>query len=108
MTELDVKAPASFHPEDDVVFICFDVETAERSPMIVTEIGFGILDTRDLVGVAPGLGGEHWLPLIRGRHLRIKEYTYMVNHEFVQGCPENFMFGQVNYFHQFQAITNSE
>ncbi|KAF3770006.1 hypothetical protein M406DRAFT_248006 [Cryphonectria parasitica EP155] len=90
---LDVNTPAPYTPEDDVVFICVDIETYERIPKLVTEVGFAILDTRDIRGVAPGKGAENWFPLIQGRHLRIKEYKQYRNRTYVRGCPEHFQYG---------------
>lgn len=91
--KLDIDAPAPFELEKHVVFICFDVETYEKSPGLVTELGFAILDTQKLKGVPPGAKGENWFKLIQGRHIRIKEYSYMKNTEYVEGCPGNFIFG---------------
>lgn len=90
---LDVNEPAPFDPEDEVVFICVDIETYEKNPGLVTEIGFAILDTKNLRGVAPGDGAENWFKLIHARHLRIKEYKYMRNSQYVEGWPEHFQFG---------------
>jgi hypothetical protein len=92
---LDVDAPAPFEPDGHVVFVCFDVETDEKNPGLVTELGFAVLDTKKLVDVAPGAGARNWFDLIKGRHIRIKEYSYIVNSEFVKGCPDSFMFGSV-------------
>ncbi|KUI65380.1 hypothetical protein VM1G_00749 [Cytospora mali] len=93
LTTIDVNNAVPFENEGNVVFICVDVETYEKSPRLVTELGFAILDTQDLVGLPPGDGAQHWFDLIRARHLRIKEYSYMKNTEYVMGCPESFVFG---------------
>lgn len=93
LTALDVKDVVPFENEGNVVFICVDVETYEKSPGLVTELGFAILDTQDLVGVPPGEGGQDWFKLIQARHLRIEEYSYIKNTEYVAGCPESFVFG---------------
>lgn len=90
---LDVDAPAPYTFDDDVVFICLDLETDESNGHVVTEVGFAILDTRELEGVAPGEGAESWIKLIKARHLRIKEYLHIRNHKYVDGCPDNFDFG---------------
>ncbi|KAJ4391400.1 hypothetical protein N0V93_005017 [Gnomoniopsis smithogilvyi] len=90
----DANAPAPYEFEDDVIFVCFDNETDENNPQFVTEVGFGILDTRDLEGVPPGEGAENWIKLIEARHLRIKEYLHIRNHKYVNGCPGNFEFGK--------------
>lgn len=90
---LDVDAPAPFEQDGHIVFICFDVETYEKSPGLITELGFAILDTKKLTGVPPGAGAQNWFDLIQGRHIRINEYSYITNMEFVHGCPDSFMFG---------------
>lgn len=83
-----MQAPFIF--EQDVVFVCVDVEAWERDHNIITEIGISTLDTRDLAGIAPGKDGEHWTKLIRARHFRIEEYKNLHNHEFVSGCADKF------------------
>ncbi|KAL2277666.1 hypothetical protein FJTKL_15259 [Diaporthe vaccinii] len=90
---LDVEAPAPFEQDGHAVFVCFDIETYEKNPGLVTELGFAILDTQKLVGVPPGAGARDWFDLIQSRHIRIKEYSYMKNTEYVEGCPDSFMFG---------------
>ncbi|ROV89562.1 hypothetical protein VSDG_08547 [Cytospora chrysosperma] len=97
LTALDVNEVVPFENEGNVVFICVDVETYEKSPGLVTELGFAILDTQDLVGVPPGEGAQDWFKLIQARHLRIKEYSYMKNTEYVVGCPESFVFGNSEF-----------
>ncbi len=96
---LSVTDDAKFqHPFDqDVIFIAVDVEAYERQQKIVTEIGVATLDTRDLKKSAPGAVGEDWQQFIRGRHFRIAEYKNYKNTEFVQGCPENFEFGNSEF-----------
>ncbi|KAJ0109196.1 hypothetical protein J7T55_009527 [Diaporthe amygdali] len=94
---LDVGAPAPFDQEGHVVFVCFDIETYEKTPGLVTELGFAILDTQKLVDVSPGAGARNWFDLIQGRHIRIKEYSYMRNTEYVDGCPDSFMFGNSEF-----------
>lgn len=91
---LDLAAPPPFDPENDVVFICFDIETYEMKPKLVTEIGFAILDTRDIRVVAPGEDARNWFPYIQGHHLRVKEYKNYRNKRFVKGYPQFFQFGK--------------
>lgn len=90
---LDFDAPAPVEQDGHVVFVCFDIETYEKSPGLVTELGFAILDTKKLIDVAPGADARNWFDVIQGRHIRIKEYSYIKNMEYVQGCPDDFMFG---------------
>lgn len=81
-----------------MIFICFDVEMYEKRPTVVTEVGFAILDTKDLHGIVPSEGAQNWFKLINGRHLRVKEYRRVRNHLYVEGWPEHFQFGCVNSF----------
>lgn len=101
---LNDNAPAPFDAEDDVVFICFDIETYERTPMLVTEVGFAILDTKDLRGIAPGRGAENWFKLIKGRHLRVEEYRHLRNGLYVEGWPDHFQFGCVVGCHVCRSV----
>lgn len=92
---LNLHEPSPFDPAMEPIFICVDVESDERSSRdVITEIGVSTLDTLDLVGVAPGERGRNWTDFIRSRHFRVKERRHIVNHRFVQGCPDMFDFGQ--------------
>jgi hypothetical protein len=86
-----------FNFDQAVVFICVDVESHERAHHKITEIGLATLDTRDLVGVVPGYDGEEWRKQIKARHFRINEHRHLVNHEFVQGHPDGFDFGESTF-----------
>ncbi|CAJ2510002.1 Uu.00g059020.m01.CDS01 [Anthostomella pinea] len=97
----EVSMPVPFKTKASVRFVCVDVEAYERNTNVVTEIGFAILDTEDTMDVPPGENGENWFPLIKAHHLRIDEYSYMVNHDFVKGCPGSFNFGSS----EFVALT---
>ncbi|KAK2757103.1 hypothetical protein FQN54_005072 [Arachnomyces sp. PD_36] len=90
---LDVNKPVAFLFDREPIFISVDVESNERSHTQITEIGVSTLDTRDLVGIPPGEGAMNWLTKIRARHFRISEYSYVVNRDFVRGCPDKFEFG---------------
>ncbi|KAK1640605.1 QDE-2-interacting protein [Colletotrichum phormii] len=91
--ELDKPAPHAL--EQNVVFVCIDVEVAEDHHGTVLEIGISILDTNDLVGVAPGENGRNWVPFIKNRHLVTDEYRHIRNRKYIKGCPELFNFGYV-------------
>ena len=95
MQSLDYFFDPPYTQENDVVFVAMDIECYEFNHNAITEIGFGILDTRHLAGVPPGLACQNWLALIRGRHLRITEHATMVNRVHVQGNESNFNFGFV-------------
>jgi hypothetical protein len=92
--------------DQSVVFICVDVESHERAHHKITEIGLATLDTRDLVGVAPGKDGEEWRKQIKARHFRINEHRHLVNHEFVQGHPDGFGFGESTFVGLEEAPTH--
>lgn len=74
------------------IFVSIDIESNERCHQQVTEIGISVLDTRDING-PPGQNASTWTSAIRSRHLRVREYAHVVNHDFVAGCPDRFEFG---------------
>lgn len=77
----------------DIVFVCVDVEAIEQRPNPISEIGFAILDTRDIKDVDPGVVGRGWWPKIKAHHLRVYEYAGLRNYRYVKGCPDFFDFG---------------
>lgn len=82
------------HPfNKSVLFVCVDVESYEKDHSKITEVGVATLDTRHLIGVAPGVDGKHWRTKINARHFRIREYQHLTNSQFVSGCPDRFEFG---------------
>lgn len=91
----DLPPPYPF--DNEPIFISIDVEAWERNQRMVTEVGVATLDTRDLKDIAPGRVGEAWHKRVRARHFRIIEYKNYVNHEFVQGCPGEFEFGESEF-----------
>jgi hypothetical protein len=91
---LQLNEPAPFPFASEPIFMSVDVESNEHCHHQITEIGISTLDTLDLVGVAPGEGGNNWIDLIRSRHFRIKEAAYVVNKDYVSGCPNRFDFGE--------------
>ncbi|CAK7218664.1 hypothetical protein SBRCBS47491_003584 [Sporothrix bragantina] len=93
----DDLRPPPFIQEKDVVFVAMDIESYEFNHGAITEIGFGMLDSRDLAGLPPGPNCQNWLARIRGRHLRIREHANMVNRRHVHGCEGNFNFGQSEF-----------
>ncbi|KAI0191506.1 hypothetical protein EV127DRAFT_480447 [Xylaria flabelliformis] len=94
VTSWDVSKIVPFKARESVRFVSVDVEAYERDTRVVTEIGLAVLDTDDIVNVQPGKRGENWFPLVQAYHFRVKERSYIVNSEFVQGCPEAFDFGK--------------
>ncbi|KAL8714133.1 MAG: hypothetical protein Q9220_001861 [cf. Caloplaca sp. 1 TL-2023] len=87
---LIVSESAPFRFQNDVVFICVDVEAYEKEHRPITEIGVSTLDTRDLTTLPLGEGGTAWMKKIRSRHFRIKETAHLHNSEFVAGCADRF------------------
>lgn len=83
-----LAAPYPF--ENNVVFVCVDVESYEKDHKKVTEIGISTLDTLDLMNTPPGEGGLNWMKKIRARHFRIAEYAHLNNTEFITGCADRF------------------
>ncbi|KAH8716877.1 hypothetical protein GQ44DRAFT_624633 [Phaeosphaeriaceae sp. PMI808] len=94
---IDASLPAPFAFDKSVVFVCVDVESYERAHHKITEVGIATLDTRDLLGVAPGQDGEHWRKKIKARHFRIREHRHLVNSQFVAGHPDGFEFGESTF-----------
>ncbi|KAL2000863.1 hypothetical protein VTN02DRAFT_2551 [Thermoascus thermophilus] len=90
----DATKPAPFPFSGEPIFICVDVESNERCHDQITEIGVSILDTLDLIDIPPGEDGNNWISRVRSRHFRIQERSYIVNREFIAGCPDKFQFGQ--------------
>ncbi|KAL1796080.1 hypothetical protein ACET3X_006304 [Alternaria dauci] len=94
---IDPSMPAPFPFDQDVVFVCVDVESYERAHHKITEVGVATLDTRELVGVPPGENGAEWRNKIRARHFRINEYKHLRNSDFVTGHPDGFDFGESTF-----------
>ncbi|KAL8881635.1 MAG: hypothetical protein Q9192_007756 [Flavoplaca navasiana] len=90
LPDLIVAEPSPFTFQDDVVFVCVDVEAYEKDNRPITEIGVSTLDTNDLIGLSPGEGGKIWMKKIRSRHFRIKETAHLHNSEYVTGCADRF------------------
>lgn len=91
------------HPDSYAVLVSVDCEAFEFVQEFVTEIGVSILDTRDIIGVEPGLEGENWICKIKSRHFRTKEHKNRRNKRHVQGCPDNFLFGQSEWISEKDA-----
>lgn len=91
---LDVNQPAPCSFAGEPIFICVDVEANEKCHTQITEIGISILDTLDLIDIPPGKDGSNWMSRVRSRHFRIAELSYVINKDFVDGCPEDFQFGE--------------
>ncbi len=92
---LDLSLPMPKRPDSTVLFVAIDVEAWEKNHDLITEVGIATLDTADIANVAPGDGGKDWFPLIRARHVRIKENSWAENNHYVHGCADRFSFGFV-------------
>ncbi|GKT44033.1 good for full DBP5 activity protein 2 [Colletotrichum spaethianum] len=95
--EVALDQPAPHTRDQDVVFVCIDIEVAEEHHGTVLEIGLSTLDTRDLAGVPLGENGCNWVPFIKNRHFITDEYRHIRNRKYVKGCPELFNFGKSEY-----------
>ena len=93
----DVTKPSPHSFENEVVFIAFDVEANEHAHHLITEIGVSTLDTKDILNLPPGPGGENWIKQIRSRHFRIEEHKHMRNKTYVFGNPDGFEFGESEF-----------
>ncbi|KAL4897164.1 hypothetical protein BDV59DRAFT_190949 [Aspergillus ambiguus] len=97
---LDVTCPVPYPFWKQPVFVSVDVEANEHCHSEVTEVGLSVLDTEDLIGVAPGENAQQWRVRIKSRHLRVKEYAHIVNRTFLAGCPDRFEFGDSEWVHE--------
>ncbi|KAL2022330.1 hypothetical protein VTK56DRAFT_5728 [Thermocarpiscus australiensis] len=97
---LDLHLQLALNPEKSVMFVAIDVEAYEHNQALLTEVGIATLDTADIQNVAPGDGGEGWFPLIRARHIRVKENTWALNRQYVHGCADRFSFGMSEFICQ--------
>ncbi|KAI2630800.1 hypothetical protein GGR54DRAFT_170867 [Hypoxylon sp. NC1633] len=93
----NVSMPVPFEVNNPVRFVCVDIEAWEKERHVVTEIGFAVLDTKDIMRVAPGNDGHNWFPLVKSYHLRIWEHAEKVNRLYVRGCPDRFDFGESEF-----------
>ncbi|KAK1585988.1 QDE-2-interacting protein [Colletotrichum navitas] len=95
--QIALDEPLLHARDQDVVFVCIDIEVAEEHHGTVLEIGLSILDTRDISGIPPGKNGCNWIPFIRSRHLITDEHRHIRNRKYIKGCPELFNFGISEY-----------
>jgi hypothetical protein len=91
VSTIDISAVGK--PEGEVIFVAIDLEAFEFNQKLITEIGVGVFDTRDINKRPPGDKGKDWFPLIRGYHYRIKENTWATNRVHVGGNADRFSFG---------------
>jgi len=91
LPKLVINDPAPCPFDQDIVFVCVDVEAYEKDHNKVTEIGISTVDTRDLKTTPPGEGGAEWMKKLRARHFRIAEHGHLNNTEFVSGCADKFV-----------------
>ncbi|PLB52809.1 hypothetical protein P170DRAFT_434529 [Aspergillus steynii IBT 23096] len=101
----DATKPMPYPFWKEPVLISVDVECNERCHSQVTEVGLSTLDLSQLSGVPPGQQGAQWIAQIQSRHLRVREFGHIVNHDFVAGCPANFEFGTSEWVSLEQLAT---
>ncbi|OLN94002.1 Good for full DBP5 activity protein 2 [Colletotrichum chlorophyti] len=93
----DLDQPVPHQMDQNVVFVCIDIEVAEEHHGTILEIGISVLDTKNLIGVPPGQSACNWFPFIKSRHLITEEYRFIRNRKYIKGCPELFNFGESEY-----------
>lgn len=89
----DATQPVPYPFWKNPVLVSVDVECNERCHSQVTEVGISTLDMSRLSSVPPGENAAQWTAQIQSRHLRVREFGHIINHDFVPGCPGNFEFG---------------
>ena len=94
---IDFEKPVPYAFEKQPVFMAIDVEAYEFNHNIITEVGITTLDTLDLVDTPPGKNGTNWFTKARHRHFRIEENKHIINSQNVQGCPDQFDFGESEF-----------
>lgn len=77
----------------DVVFASIDVEAYEFNQNIVTEVGIAVFDAAIIRDRGHGDLENDLFPLIKVRHIRIKEHLWAQNTRYVKGCAGKFDFG---------------
>ncbi|OHW91538.1 qde-2-interacting protein [Colletotrichum incanum] len=95
--EVALDKPVRHAQDQNVVFVCIDIEVAEEHHGTVLEIGLSILDTKDIADVPPDENGRNWVPFIKNRHLITDEHRHIRNRKYIEGCPELFNFGKSEY-----------
>ena len=88
-----------------IFFISVDVEAFEFNQRLITEIGISTLDTVDILGVLPEAKGNNWAAKMRSRHFRIREHSHRLNKVHVEGCPDQFHFGQSEWIHERDVVS---
>ncbi|KAI9672810.1 MAG: hypothetical protein M1831_000245 [Alyxoria varia] len=100
---IDMNTPPPWEPEKYPLLVSLDVECYEWDKSKVTEIGIAFLDTRRVIGVAPGPEGTNWHDLVEARHYVIREHSFYKNANFVAGCADKFDFGTSETISKYEA-----
>ncbi|GKT88348.1 QDE-2-interacting protein [Colletotrichum tofieldiae] len=87
--EVALDEPVRHAQDQNVVFVCIDIEVAEEHHGTVLEIGLSILDTKDIADVPPDENGRNWVPFIQNRHLIADEHRHIRNRKYIKGCPSS-------------------
>ena len=73
---------------DNMIVVCFDLESWARDHSKLTEIGISTFDSRDMRALEePGMHGEELLKQIYFYHARIEENAHLINIKFCVGDP---------------------
>lgn len=99
----NVSKPAGPSSHKGALIVCIDVEASTYPGNEILEVGVAVLDTNDIVGVAPGAGGINWMKLIKPRHFMIRDHCHIVNKKYAVGCPEKSLFAVSEYITEAAA-----
>jgi hypothetical protein len=92
------RLPYAPYALDDAVFVGLDAEWFERGSGDITELGFAILDSRDLATSLykqEGVWGA--LKHMQVQHIRLQETAHQVNTQLCPGRPDKFAFGETRF-----------
>jgi hypothetical protein len=85
------NAPASLN---NAIIIALDTEWYEHAPRDITELGFTVIDTKD---IGPQFGPWDILNRMQVHHVRIQENAHMINKKYCPGHPNDFEFGTTRF-----------
>ncbi|KAF2657712.1 hypothetical protein K491DRAFT_776939 [Lophiostoma macrostomum CBS 122681] len=98
------RLPYAPHALEDAVFVGLDAEWFERGSKDITELGFSILDSRNITTSLysqEGIWGA--LQHMQVKHIRLRETAHMVNTKLCPGRPDKFAFGETRFVHMDEA-----
>lgn len=96
--KVDTGTSKSAEIVDVPYFVCVDCESYERNHNAITEIGIATLDMADLPPTSHTASYAALLPLMKYRHIRIREHRYLRNGRFVPDAADLFDFGTTEFW----------